>query len=47
MPLTLDEIKSLVAALGVKIPEEILAQKAKAEEFKARREEMLKKAGIK
>jgi len=45
MPLTLNEIKSLVAALGVKIPEEILAQKAKAEEFKARRDKIVAEAG--
>ncbi len=40
MPLTLDEIKSLIGALGVKIPEDILVQKAKAEEFAARREKI-------
>src|SRR4051812_19235585 len=37
MPLTLIEAKSLGVALGVDIPSEILEQKAKAEEFKARR----------
>jgi len=45
MPLTLDEVKSLIAALGVKIPEDILAQKAKAEEFKARRDKVAAEAG--
>lgn len=40
MPLTLVEIQSLIAALGVKIPEDILAQKAKAEEFGKRREKV-------
>ena len=45
MPLTLDEVKSLIAALGVKIPEDILAHKAKAEEFKARRERVAAEAG--
>ena len=44
MPLTLDEIKSLIGALGVKIPEGILAQKVKAEEFKARREKVTAEA---
>jgi hypothetical protein len=45
MPLNLDEIKSLIGALGVKIPEDILVQKAKAEEFAARREKIAAEAG--
>lgn len=45
MPLTLVEIQSLIAALGVKIPEDILAEKAKAEEFSKRREKVATEAG--
>lgn len=45
MPLTLTEIQSLIAALGVKIPEDILAQRAKAEEFTKRREKLAAEAG--
>ena len=45
MPLTLDEIQSLIGALGVKIPADILEQKAKAEEFKVRREKVAAEAG--
>jgi len=41
MPLTLIEIKSLIGALGVKIPEDVLQQKAKAEEFEERRKKIL------
>ena len=39
MPLTLEETKLLIAALGLKIAEGILDQKAKGEEFKARQED--------
>ena len=45
MPLTLIEIKSLIGALGVKIPEDILQQKAKAEEFEDRRKKIVGEAG--
>lgn len=47
MALTLEEAKSLIAALGVKIPEAILEQKAKAEEFQARRAKVVAAAGNK
>jgi len=47
MPLTLIEIKSLIGALGVKIPEDILQQKAKAEEFEERRKKIAAEAGDK
>jgi hypothetical protein len=47
MPLTLIEIKSLIGALGVKIPEDILQQKAKAEEFEERRKKVVGEAGSK
>jgi hypothetical protein len=47
MPLTFEEAKSLGVALGIKIPPEILEQKAKAEEFKARREKITLEAGQK
>jgi hypothetical protein len=40
MPLNLIEIKSLIGALGVKIPDDILEQKAKAEEFEERQEKI-------
>jgi hypothetical protein len=40
MALTLDEAKSLIAALGVSIPEALLDLKAKAVEFRKRREEV-------
>jgi hypothetical protein len=45
--LTLEEIKSLVVALGVQIPEDILTQRAKAEEFSARREKVAAEGGAK
>jgi hypothetical protein len=45
MSLTLEETNSLVAALGVKIPESILVEKAKAEEFKLRRDKLAAEAG--
>jgi len=44
MPLTLIEIKSLIGALGVKIPDDILQQKAKAEEFQERRKKIAAEA---
>src|SRR5215831_15576283 len=47
MPLTLIEIKSLIGALGVKIPEDILQQKAKAEEFDERRKKIVGEAASK
>lgn len=47
MPLTLVEINSLIAAIGVKIPEDILQQKAKAEEFEQRRKKITGEAGAK
>ncbi len=47
MPLTLEETKSLIAALGVKIPDAVLEGKAQAEEFAARREKVLAEAGKK
>ena len=47
MPLTLAETNSLIAALGLKIPESLLEQKAKAEEFKARREKLTGEAAAK
>jgi hypothetical protein len=47
MSLTLDEIKALVSALGAKIPEDIIAQRAKAEEFKTRRGKVAAEAGTK
>src|SRR5881397_2557245 len=34
MPLTLEETNSLIAALGIKIAQDILLRKAQAEEFK-------------
>lgn len=37
MSLSLDEINSLVGALGIKVPEEILTRKVKAQEFAVRR----------
>ena len=40
MPLTLDETNSLVGALGVTVPPAVLAEKARAEEFKSRREQI-------
>jgi hypothetical protein len=40
MSLTLDEIKSLVGALGIKVPEDVLTRKAQAEEFAARRQQI-------
>jgi hypothetical protein len=43
MALTLDEIKSLIAAFGIDIPGTVLEQRAKAEEFEARREELAAK----
>ena len=45
MPLTLEETNLLVAVLGVRIPESVLAEKAKAEEFKVRREKVAAEAG--
>src|SRR5882672_4854352 len=45
MPLNFIEIKSLIGALGVKIPDDILQQKAKAEEFEERRKNLLGEAG--
>lgn len=45
MALTLDELKSLIGALGVKIPEDVLTRKAKAEEFAVRREKVASEAG--
>jgi hypothetical protein len=47
MPLNLVEIKSLIGALGVKIPDDILQQKAKAEEFEERRKKIAGDAGSK
>ncbi len=47
MPLTLDELKSLIAALGVRIPDTVIDQKAKAEEFDARREKIVAEAAAK
>jgi hypothetical protein len=40
MSLTLDEIKSLIGAIGIKVPEEILTRKEKAQEFAVRREKI-------
>jgi len=40
MPLNLDELKSLIGALGVKVPENILEERAKEPEFKTRREKV-------
>ena len=40
MALTLNELQSLITALGLSIPENVLTQKAKAEEFKNRREKI-------
>ena len=45
MSLTLDEIKSLVGAIGIKVPEEILTRKEKAQEFAVRREKITSEAG--
>src|SRR3954465_9007651 len=47
MPLTLEEAKSLGVALGVNIPSEVLEQKAKAEEFKTRHEQVSARVGEK
>jgi hypothetical protein len=40
MPLTLNQIQSLMVAIGLNVPEDILQQKAKAEEFQARKEKI-------
>jgi hypothetical protein len=45
MSLTLDEIKSLIGAIGIKVPEEILTRKEKAQEFAVRREKIAGEAG--
>jgi hypothetical protein len=47
MPLTLDEIKSLIGALGVKVPDAILAEKTRAEEFRTRQDKIIAEAGSK
>jgi hypothetical protein len=47
MPLTLEEARSLITALGVKIAEDVLDRKAKAQEFKARQEKLAAEAGAK
>ena len=47
MALTLDELKSLVGALGVKVPDDVLTRKEKAEQFAARREKVASEAGSK
>src|SRR6266404_2054629 len=47
MSLTLEEIKSLVEALGVIIPDLILEQRAQAEKFKVRQEKILAEAANK
>jgi hypothetical protein len=47
MPLSLEETKSLIAALGVNIADAILEAKAKAEDFKARQEKLAGEAGEK
>jgi hypothetical protein len=45
MPLTLDEVKSLIGAFGLKVPEAVLEQKARAEEFQARQAKVAGEAG--
>jgi len=47
MSLTLREIESLIAALGVNIPQAILVQRAKAEDYAARREKIIAEAATK
>src|SRR6185369_5477096 len=47
MPLTFEETKSLIAALGLKIAENVLQKKEKAEQFKARHEKVATAGGAK
>ena len=41
MPLTLNEIQSLIGALGLKVPVEIITERKRAEEIAARREKVV------
>lgn len=47
MPLTLDELQSLVTSLGVQVPANVLAEKAKTEEFKTRLKQIMAESGSK
>jgi cellobiose-specific phosphotransferase system component IIA len=47
MPLTLEEVQSLVTSLGVQVSPNILAEKAKTEEFKTRLKEIMAQSGNK
>jgi hypothetical protein len=47
MPLTLEELQSLVTSLGVQVPANILAEKTKAEEFKTRLKQIMAESGSK
>lgn len=47
MPLTLEELQSLVTSLGVQVPANILAEKTRTEEFKARLKQIMAESGSK
>ncbi len=47
MPLTLEELQSLVTSLGVQVPANILAEKAKNEEFKTRLRQVMAESSSK